>query len=492
VSRPKNQPLKKEVADYELVFECAPLGKLARVAHHHLSEKHLPAAFSFYSMASLIPGVVLACYIAQLKCMQQFVTSPVIVVTVNLVLIAILIPLMKILLKPTHVGFSTKGVRWLWKRTIPISGKHIRWEYMQKISLIQPDQTARAEQLLLSFRSAKREVRIPVNEIESKHLPVIYDCIKNCAPNVERDPAVAELLGADEGNSSYTELWLSALTAPPERTRMTPLTPGARLHGGEYLVGDRLGAGGQGVAYLATRNVNKDTVQTVVLKEYIMPVEVSQTARRQAVEKLQHEAQILEKINHPQIVKLIDLIFEDHRGYLVLEHIDGAPLSRLVRERGPVPEETAAKLAMQMCTILAHLHSLDPPVIHRDFTPDNLILNNSGLLKLIDFNVAEQKRTTTTATVVGKHAYIAPEQFRGHPVPQSDLYSLGATLSFLLTGHDPKPISVSHPKQKKEGLSEAIDAVVARCTAIDTKARFESAQQIDEALKQLLSAPTLS
>jgi tRNA A-37 threonylcarbamoyl transferase component Bud32 len=468
----------KKTDQFELIFECAPLGKLARAAHHHLSEKPLPKLFVLWSMISMIPALMMAVLLASQKFMQDIVTAPLVIITVNVILILILIPLLKVLFRPTHVGFSAKGVRWLWKRTFTISSTVVRWDKMQKISVIQPDKTASAEQQMLYFQANKENLRLPIKEVDTKFLPVIYDCITKCAPNVERDPAVASLLGADQGSSSYTELWLSALTAPPARNRMTPLEPGTRLHGGEYLVGERIGAGGQGVAYIATTRDASGKSETVVLKEYIMPVEVSQTARRQAVEKLQKEAQILERISHPQIVRMIDLIFEDHRGYLVMEHVDGDNLSKLVKERGPMPDHMAVNLALQMCTILAHLHQQDPPVIHRDFTPDNLILNSAGILKLIDFNVAEQKKTTTTATVVGKHAYIAPEQFRGQPTPQSDIYSLGASLYYMLTGADPKPISVAHPRQKVQTVSETMDTIVARCTAIDTNTRFQSASDV--------------
>ncbi len=87
-------------------------------------------------------------------------------------------------------------------------------------------------------------------------------------------------------------------------------------------------------------------------------------------------------------------------------------------------------LALQMCEILKYLHDQEPPVVHRDFTPENLILGTDGTLRLIDFNVAQtlDQAASTTGTVVGKPSYLAPEQFRGEPMPSSDVYSMGATL----------------------------------------------------------------
>ncbi len=95
------------------------------------------------------------------------------------------------------------------------------------------------------------------------------------------------------------------------------------------------------------------------------------------------------------------------------------------------------------CGLLDLLHANS--IVHRDFTPDNLILNSKGQLKLIDFNVAQQIQEGSTGTIVGKHAYVPPEQFRGKATSQSDLYAFGATMFYLLTGKDPEPISQSIP-----------------------------------------------
>jgi hypothetical protein len=135
-------------------------------------------------------------------------------------------------------------------------------------------------------------------------------------------------------------------------------------------------------------------------------------------------------------------------------------------------------------SILEYLHGQEPPVVHRDFTPDNLILAKSGTLKLIDFNVAQQQESTTTGTVVGKQAYLPPEQFRGQPCPQSDLYGLGATLFYLLTGHDPVAITCSHPQELEPAVSSLLDSIVAQATALELAERFANVQ----AIKPLLSS----
>jgi serine/threonine protein kinase len=173
---------------------------------------------------------------------------------------------------------------------------------------------------------------------------------------------------------------------------------------------------------------------------------------------------------------------------LVMEYVAGTPLKSLVLKEGPQPEKLVVELAMQICDMLIHLHGMTPPVVHRDLTPDNLILQDDGQLKLVDFNVAHQLESAATATVVGKHCYIPPEQFRGKPTAQSDIYALGCTLYYLLTGEEPEPLSVSHPREKNASLSIEIDSIVADCTELEAQKRYSDAAQLKEALLELASA----
>ncbi|MBX9725263.1 MAG: serine/threonine protein kinase, partial [Candidatus Obscuribacterales bacterium] len=228
---------------------------------------------------------------------------------------------------------------------------------------------------------------------------------------------------------------------------------------------------------------------TVVLKEYVLPLGVSHASKAESLEKFQLEAQILGQLDHPQIVKLVDFFFEDHRGYMVLEYVQGRNLQSLCHSEGALSESKVIELAKQMSMILDYLHTRKPAIIHRDFTPDNLILTADGTLKLIDFNVAQQQKLSATATVVGKHSYIAPDQFRGQATPQSDIYSMGASIAYLLTGTEPKPISSTHPKMKNPQVSDEMDAIVAKCTAIDPSRRFASAAEFRQALDSLSGSP---
>ena len=329
--------------------------------------------------------------------------------------------------------------------------------------------------------------------------------IRQMCPNASFDPALIQALSPVQ-KQSYTELWLQSLATPPKRSRLAPLGAGQKLKEGRYNIMSQLAVGGQGVAYLAAdlsttglnlsggsnpseRDKLNDGSSRIVLKEFVLPVYTSRTVRKQALEKFENEAHILRNLDHPQIVKLADYFLEDHRAYLVLEHIDGASLCKLVQEEdGPLSQDQIYNLADQMCTVLDYLHSLEPAVVHRDFTPDNLILDKNNKLVLIDFNVAQQNQWTTTGTVVGKHAYLPPEQFRGQPCPQSDLYAMGATLFFLCTGLEPEPISCSHPRELNSSIDRDFDEFVAKLTAVDLEDRFQNIGEVSRELNRVVSA----
>ncbi len=397
------------------------------------------------------------------------------------------------MLRPTHLGFSRKGLRFLWRhRVISIDGRYMPWEALKVIRLTMPEgKTSPSDQVLLFERKenaellAEGQVKKPdslndklvvklgsVLEVDDRER--ILKSIEQWAPTVERDATVLQAL-QPPADHSYTELWLQALSAPPKRERFRPLAEGSTLHDGRFEIRGQLGVGGQGTAYLA---YDRDNSDTVVLKEFILPVYVDVVVRRQALERFENEARILKHLEHEQIVKLIDFFVEDHRSYLVLEHIEGKSLKQIVDESGPLPEARVLGLIKQMCTMLSYLHGLAPPVVHRDFTPDNLILRPDGMLKLVDFNVAQQTDSTATGTVVGKHAYLPPEQFRGTPVTQSDIYSMGATLHFLLTGKEPEPISVSHPRKVNEAVSDEMNLLVEKATAMSLERRFQDVAEL--------------
>lgn len=315
----------------------------------------------------------------------------------------------------------------------------------------------------------------------------LLSSIRRYLPAEQIDPAIAEALNPTDV-ASYTKLWLDCLGSRAGARRFEgKLESGRQLKNGRFKIAEFLGAGGQANVYLASQDSSEnsnDCSSQVVLKEFILPSHAGADLSIRSLEHIEKELELMKKLQHPNIVKYHDIFVEDHRCYLVLEYVKGRSLRSLVEEQGVLSQTQALTLAGQMAEILKHLHSQIPPVVHRDFTPENLILDGDGTLKLIDFNVAQELEEESTRTIVGKHGYLPPEQFRGKACPQSDIYAFGATLFFLLTAEDPEPISCSHPIVKNESVSKVLDQIVASATELELSNRFKSA---DEVLKAVAS-----
>jgi len=311
-------------------------------------------------------------------------------------------------------------------------------------------------------------------------LTVLLRAFKNFIP---AEKLGTELLQLEEHTGqSFTKLWLDTLDRGDRlRLSMGPLEPGETVLSGQYEVLSRLAAGGQSVTYLA-QDENK---QQVVLKEFVLPTRGGIEIRKRTLENVEHEAKLLDKLSHDRIVKLIDCFVDGQRAYLVLEYIDGKSLRKLVLDEGAIDAALAITLGIAMCSVLEYMHALAPPLIHRDFTPENLLLLSSGELALIDFNVAEQLETKETKTMVGKHCYVPPEQFRGKATAQSDVYACGCTLFLLLTAVDPEPISVSNVQSERPEISSELNNLIARATALDATKRFASAGAMRDELEKL-------
>lgn len=283
------------------------------------------------------------------------------------------------------------------------------------------------------------------------------------------------------GKQSYTQMWEEELGRRFNATSFVPLEPDHELRGGELKVVKQIAFGGLSAIYLAQRN----ELEMVVLKEAVVPSSADVETRRKAEEMFNREAALLVRLDHPNVAKVLDHFVDDGRNYLMLEYINGQDLRQHVKQNGPQPESVVLDWATQIADILVYLHKQNPPIIHRDLTPDNLVLKNDGSVRLIDFGAANQFVGTATGTLVGKQAYIAPEQLRGKADLQSDLYSFGGTLFYLLTGKDPTPLMTGHPKEVLGDVTYAMDTLVADLTAFEKSARLKSAYDALDRLKSM-------
>ncbi|CAN5167050.1 hypothetical protein BH10CYA1_BH10CYA1_61510 [soil metagenome] len=407
------------------------------------------------------------------------VSNPVIALVLFCCLTPVFYQLLKLLLKPNRLVMDAAGAHLnlkLGRFNLPVEST--KWDQITAATLAKPTLSAGPDRwsIRLQGPSKNNKLNLELAALVPDDRSRFSRALERWAPHCAVDTTLMETLLPRQANS-YTELWLQSLAAPPERASLEPLSGGRVLYNGRFEVQRRIGVGGQGAAYLCTQHIEDaqhSTVQ-VVLKETIIPVFVEAEIRKQALERFEQEARILTDLESDHIVKLLDHFIEDHRGYLVLEWVDGKSLRQHIEDRGAMSEEQVKELTSQMCIMLEYLHSRG--VIHRDFTPDNLILQKDGKLKLIDFNVA-QTDEEGSGLVVGKQAYMPAEQFRGKPTAQSDIYAMGATLFYLLTGQDPEPITQSHVRETQPNISETMDDVIQKCTAADCKVRYTSAAEI--------------
>ncbi|OUL24481.1 serine/threonine protein kinase [Nostoc sp. RF31YmG] len=212
-----------------------------------------------------------------------------------------------------------------------------------------------------------------------------------------------------------------------------PLSVQKTIH--QYQVLRTLGQGGMGTTYLAwdAAGVIAGHPQLLVLKQ--MNADMAKIAKAQ--ELFEREAHTLKSLHHPGIPKYYDFFVEGGKKYLAMELVHGQDLEKRIYTTGPVIPSQAIAWMIQTCDILDYLHSQQPPLIHRDIKPANLMVRNSNnQIVVLDFG-AVKEIGTAPGTRIGAEGYCAPEQERGQPLTQSDLYAIGPTLIFLLTGENP-------------------------------------------------------
>lgn len=243
---------------------------------------------------------------------------------------------------------------------------------------------------------------------------------------------------------------------------------------------DHLGQGGMGTVYMA-RDLRLANRQCVVKK--LRDDFFREEDKEKALAFFHREAEVLAKLEHPNIVDIRDSFHENGEYYLVMDYVEGENLHQMLYKRGePFPEEQVLQWASQIAEVLHYMHTHDPPVIYRDLKPSNIMIDTKDRVKLVDFGIARPYMEDSDNTHVVSAGYSPPEQYWGAADPRSDIYALGATMYFLLTGQEPLALQVSSPKKLNASISDHTDYIVQRATAQDVWLRFQSAPEMREEL----------
>ncbi len=293
------------------------------------------------------------------------------------------------------------------------------------------------------------------------------------------------------------------------------LAPGTRISE-RYIIGETLGLGGFGITYKAW-DVQLETV--LAIKEYFPSGLVNRTADDPSVflvaskraqefssgkQRFLDEARNMAKFSsHHNIVNVFNYFEANNTAYIVMEYLDGMTLSQALQmENGPLPIERCVSIAIDICDALESIHR--EGILHRDVSPDNIMLCKDGTVKLFDFGAARfsvDAAEDSNVTVIVKPGFAPPEQYDkiNQQDARTDLYALGATLYYALTGIRPEESTdrkikdtLQTPKALVPEIPDYINNAIMRAMAVEPQFRFENADEFRKVLQQKIKVASIA
>ncbi|MED9903682.1 MAG: serine/threonine-protein kinase [Lachnospiraceae bacterium] len=252
---------------------------------------------------------------------------------------------------------------------------------------------------------------------------------------------------------------------------------------GKYEILKKIGQGGMSIVYVAMDiRLNKQWAIKEIKND-------TSKNRETLIKGLEMEANILKRVDHPVLPRIVDIIDKDGTVYVVMDYIEGRALDKVLEEEGAQPEEKVIEWAKQLASALEYLHTMNPPIIYRDMKPSNIMLKPDGTVKLIDFGTAKEYKTENIAdtTALGTRGYAAPEQFGdklGKGIyktdARTDIYCLGATLYHIVTGKNPAqpPYEIRPIREWDISLSSGLEKIILKCTQLNPEDRYQSGAEL--------------
>ena len=255
---------------------------------------------------------------------------------------------------------------------------------------------------------------------------------------------------------------------------------------GRYEVLKRVGSGGMADVYMAKdHKLNRNVAVKVLKTEYVED--------EKFLKKFETEAQAVARLSHPNIVNIYDVGIEDGINYIVMELAEGITLKEYIRKKGYLSPKETVEISTQIASAISHAHKNH--IIHRDIKPQNILVSDTGIIKVTDFGIAKatsSNTVTSTATAMGSVHYISPEQAKGRFCDEkSDIYSLGITMYEMVTGHVPfdhengVTIALMHlqneitpPSQIRDGIPDSLEKIILKCTMKKPEERYQTADDL--------------
>jgi serine/threonine-protein kinase len=253
---------------------------------------------------------------------------------------------------------------------------------------------------------------------------------------------------------------------------------------GKYEILKKIGQGGMSIVFLAMdKRLNKQWAVKEIRKE------ANGKHNEVIVQSLLAEANLMKRLDHPSLPRIVDIIDNGDTIYVVMDYIEGEPMDKIIFEYGAQPQDRVIEWAKQICDVLQYLHLQKPAIIYRDMKPANIMLKPDGNLKVIDFGIAREYKEQNLADTIslGTKGYAAPEQFggKGQTDARTDIYCLGVTLYHLLTGKNPcePPYELYPIRYWNASLSGGLERIIQKCTQLNPEDRYQNCTELMYALE---------
>lgn len=252
---------------------------------------------------------------------------------------------------------------------------------------------------------------------------------------------------------------------------------------GKYEILREIGRGGMSVVYLAMdKRLNKQWA----IKEYRKDSQFQELAKKSLID----EANLMKKLDHPTLPRIVDIIDSGQTVYIVMDYIEGESLNKVLDAYGAQPQEAVIEWGKQLSEVLDYLHTRVPSVVYRDMKPANIMLRPDGTIRLFDFGIAKEVMDSANGdTTVGTRGYAAPEQFTtGAKIDaRTDIYALGVTLYHLVTGKNPAepPYEIYPIRHWNPSLSSGLEWLIQKSTQLNPIDRYQSCAEVTYVLENI-------
>jgi len=317
---------------------------------------------------------------------------------------------------------------------------------------------------------------------------ILSQAFKSLVEDLKAKAALVEYMMAASGSAATEQIVTKQI--------QTGIRPGSTF-AGRYDIKETLGAGGMGVVYRAFDRELQEPVAIKTLKPEAL------AGGSAALERFKQEIRLARRIAHRNVVRTYDLGEQNGMYYLTMEYAEGTSLKQLIVSRGKLPVAVTLTVGKQLCRALEVAHA--EGVIHRDIKPQNIVVEPSGFLKVMDFGIArlanppQGKGLTEAGTSIGTPDYMSPEQLSGAELdPRSDLYAAGVVLFECLTGRVPFEAETTwalvakhleeeppDPRKLNSEVPPALAAVIVKAMAKNPADRYGTATEMHDALARL-------